>query len=458
MSAFSSGADASEPAPRPLSLVPPNQPRKRRSRTRSLLIALLVLPVLLGYLWSTKAGTHKSDAAGLVTVRTATASFGAVRSTIRVSGTLAAQRSVTLTAPRILGSRSGFNRGGDTSGGPGGMDFNLTLLTLAKPGTHVRAGDVVAQFDTQNQLQRLDDYKDSVVQMENTLKSMQASLAALKEASGQQVRAANADWKKAVLDLQTAPIRSEIDNEKYKLTAEEAEATYKALDAQTALVETSQLAQIRASELNLSQARLELQRAEANITRMTIKAPIDGVAVMASIVRNGEFGQIREGDQVNAGQPFLSIVDPSSMTLDAGINQVDAERLRLGMQATVHVDAYPDIELPGVVIGVGAMSRVSTFRASYVGELPVRIRIARTDPRLIPDLTGSAEIVLKVEAEGVTIPREALFTENGGTYVFSKQAEGWTKVPVQVETESYTAVAVKGGIEKGAVVALARPE
>src|ERR1039457_5362776 len=36
------------------------------------------------------------------------------------------------------------------------------------------------------------------------------------------------------------------------------------------------------------------------------------VVVVQSIVRNGEFGQIREGDQVAAGQPFVQIVDPTS--------------------------------------------------------------------------------------------------------------------------------------------------
>jgi RND family efflux transporter MFP subunit len=384
-----------------------------------------------------------------------------------VTGTIVARSSVSLTAPRILGSRSGFNRGGDTSFGtpagagisaPGAADFNLTLLRLAKAGTHVRVGDIVAQFDPQNQVQRLDDYKDSVVQMENNLRSILASATVLREAHEQQVRSARADWNKAILDLQTAPTRSEIDAEDYKLAVEETEATYKALRLQTPLVEESQQAQIRAAELNLDQARIELQRAEANVRKMTIKAPIDGVVVMASIVRNGEVGQIREGDQVNAGQPFMSIVDPRSMVLDANVNQVDAERLRLGMKAAVHLDAYPGVELPGTVTGMGAMSKESSFRANYVGELPVRITINGTDQHLIPDLTGSAEIVLKVDTGTVAIPRAAIFEQNGVRFVYCKQADGWTRRQVQVGTESFTVAAIRGGLETGATVALAAPE
>ena len=120
---------------------------------------------------------------------------------------------------------------------------------------------------------------------------------------------------------------------------------------------------------------------------MTFRSPISGFVVMASIVRNGEFGQIREGDQVNAGQPFVSIVDPASMVLNGALNQVDAGTLRLGMEAVVHVDAYPELKLRGIVTALGAMAVSRTFRANYVGETPIRIRIDGADatPASRPD-------------------------------------------------------------------------
>jgi multidrug efflux pump subunit AcrA (membrane-fusion protein) len=429
------------------------------------------LTAVLGYFWSTKSGSGAGKGTGSgINVPIVTALLGNVQVIVRVSGTFAAQNSAALLAPRILGSRSGFNRGGDSNfsappggggggagGGPGGADFNLVLLSLAKPGSHVKAGDVVAQFDAQNQLLRLDDYKDSVVQLENNLKNMTANLASLKEAHDQSVRSAKADWNKAVLDLQTAPIRADIDTEKYKLAVEEAAATYKSLVAESSLVDESQRAQVRSSELNRDQSRIELQRAEANVEKMTIKAPMDGIVVMASIVRNGEFGQIREGDQVNAGQPFMYIVDPGSMVLDATVNQVDAESLRLGMKAMIHLDAYPEVELPGSLTGIGAMSKTSTFRASYVGELPIRIRIERMDPHVIPDLTGSGEIILNAETNTVTLPRAAVFEENGGAFAYVKKPDGWIKEPVQIGAESFTTVAIHAGVQKGDLVALQRP-
>ena len=437
-----------------------------------ILIAVLVIGGGAAYYFKTQNDAKASNKGSVISVATGIVGLGDVQATVRVNGTVNAQNFAALMAPRILGSRSGLNRGGDGGGGGGGGmpggggggggggpmgDFSLVLMKLASPGVRVKTGDVVAEFDPQNQLQRLDDYKDTAIQQENMVKKMMANLAAVKEAHNQQVRTAKADWDKAVLDLKTAEVRSAIDAEKFKLTVEEAEANYKQLLAEAALVEESQRAQIRSSELNRDQSKIEMQRAENNVKKMTVKAPMDGIVVMQSIVRNGEFGQIREGDQVAAGQPFVQIVDPSSMVLNATVNQVDAEKLRLGMKATIHMDAYPDIELPGSLVGIGAMAKASTFRARYVGEIPVRIKLEKTDPRVIPDLTGSAEIVLTSERNTMLAPLSAVFAEESGSYVFVQGPEGWLKKKVELGLPNFTTVAIKSGVQKGDIIALQRP-
>jgi HlyD family secretion protein len=463
------GPQVHPPQPGPTAVPPKLAPEKpKRTGLWVTVVLLVVVAAGAAYYFKTQSDAKVASGNTITSVSTVALALGDVTSTIRVTGTVSAQNFQALLAPRIMGSRSGFNRGGDGPGGGAGGnqggggggpmgDFSLVLMELAKPGSRVKTGDVVAKFDPQNQLQRLDDYKDSAIQQENMVKKMLANLAAVKEAHDQSVRSAKSDWDKAVLDLKTADVRSAIDAEKFKLAVEEAEAKYKQLVAESALVEESQRAQIRASELNRDQSKLEMARAEANVQKMTMKSPMDGIVVMQSIVRNGEFGQIREGDQVQAGQPFVQIVDPSSMVLNATVNQVDAERLRLGMKATVRMDAYPDIELPATLMGIGAMAKASTFRARYVGEIPVRIKIDKTDPRVIPDLTGSAEIVLGSEKNTLLAPRSAVFTEEAGMFMFVQGPEGWTKRKVELGLPNFTQVAIKSGVQKGDVVALQRP-
>jgi hypothetical protein len=154
-------------------------------------------------------------------------------------------------------------------------------------------------------------------------------------------------------------------------------------------------------------------RGDSGSRVLALTAPIDGIVVIANLVVNGELRPIREGDIVAAGQTFLTIVDPGSMMLNANVNQVDAERLSLGMRATIQLDAYPGWKNSGTIIGFGAMARISRFRRTFVGEIPVRLRISGRDPRLLPDLTGSAEIRLNAAPLMVRSPLQPSETAAG---------------------------------------------
>jgi HlyD family secretion protein len=464
-----------EPQPKPGPIaVPPQQPGRRRRALWG--ISLLVLAGLGAAYW---LNAGKTGGGGpVVSISTAVVTDGAVNATIRVNGTIAARDRWNILAPRIQGSRSDVNRGGmggGNAGGGGGRgsgggasqigfggggpsgDFSLILMKLAAPGSRVKKGDVVAQFDPQMQNQRLDDYKDSLIQLEAQIKAQMASLQSARESHSQQVRSGKANWDTALQEIKKKEVSAAIDQEKQELSVTEAEEQYKQLEYEDALVDEQQRVQIHQRELNREQARLELQRTVANVDKMTIKSQMDGIVVMASTVRNGEMGLVREGDEVRAGQPFMYIVNPSSMVLEASVNQVDAEKLRLGMKAKIRLDAYSDIEVPATLEGIGAMSTTSTFRAGYVGQIPIRLRLDKMDPRIIPDLTASAEISLSTEENTVVAPRGAVFEENGSHFVFVQGPQGWIRKPVETGLGSYTQVAIRSGLRKGEVVALQRP-
>jgi multidrug efflux pump subunit AcrA (membrane-fusion protein) len=440
----------------------------------------MVLAILgvAGYYWASQ--NAKLAGGPVISVPTVAADSGTVVATIRVNGTIAAKNQATILAPRLSGSRTDVNRGGAIGasgggrgfgggggggnagvlmGGGGGPqnDFSLILMKLKDPGARVKKGDTVAEFDPQMQIQRLDDYKDTQIQTQATIKSSLASMASQRESHTQQVRQARASLDSALEDQKKGPVLADIDKQLADLAVEQAQANYKQLLFEDDLVDQEQQSKIRSTALNLSQSQLELARTEANVGKMVLKATMDGIVVLASTVRNNELGQLREGDEVRAGSPVLYIVDPNSMVLMASVNQVDTEKLRMGMKAKIRLDAYADIEVPGTLEGIGAMSKTSTFRAGYVGEIPVRVRLDKMDSRIIPDLTASAEVFLSTEENTLVLPRSAVFDENGGKYVFLQSPEGWLRKPVETGVASYTEIAVHTGLKKGDVVALQRP-
>jgi multidrug resistance efflux pump len=333
----------------------------------------------------------------------------------------------------------------------------LVLVNVANPGARIKKGDLVAEFDRQYQLLRLDDYRASVHQYESNVKKLGADLMVAREAHEQLARVAKADLEKALLDLKTIEVRSEIEAEKFKLAVEEAKVSHQETDAEMKLVDVSQRAELRAAEIDRDQTKIELRRAEANVDRMVTKAPIDGIVVMQTIWRGGDFGQVQQGDQIYPGMFFMSIVDPSSMVLNATVNQVDSEELRVGMKASVRLDAYPDLVLRGKVIGIGAMTKTGGWRANYVREIPIRLKLEETDPRVLPDLSASAEILLEDAQQAVIAPMAGIFRDNGKPSVFVQTPAGWVHREVGLGVVNHVAAVVRSGLQKGDVIALQRP-
>jgi HlyD family secretion protein len=224
-------------------------------------------------------------------------------------------------------------------------------------------------------------------------------------------------------------------------------------------VDIGQQSQIKNAQLEFEQAQVELKRAEANADRMLIKAPIDGLVVMQKIRRSGELVQIQAGDQLQPGMMFMQIVDLSSMIINANVNQVDVENLRIGQKAKVRFDAYPDLEVPATVHAIGAMTRTGGMRAAYMKEIPVILRIDQMDKRIIPDLSVSIDVVIDKEEQATVAPLSAVFRESpdAAPVVYVKKGDGWERREVELGVTGNVYAAIRSGLKPGEVVAEETP-
>lgn len=358
---------------------------------------------------------------------------------------------------RELGSGLG-NPGGGGGGGGGGGDFTLVLQQLIKPGSLVKEGDTIAEFDRQYMLLRLEDYKSTMETAKAQLAQQRANLDLARYVHNQNVEKAQAALEKAKLDMKTLPVLSAIDQERVKLALEEAEAQYKQQVAEGKFIDEQEKAQLRYAELEFKALDIEYRRAQSNADRMLAKAGIAGMTVMQNIFRGGEMAQIQQGDQIYPGQFYMQVVDPNSMIINATVNQVDGEQLRLGMKARVRFDAYPGLEVPAHIVNIAAVPKSGGMRANYVREIPVRLRLDQMDPRIIPDLSASVDVILDSAEQPAVAPLAAVFTDSdsGQPYVYLREGNAWRRRDVELGLSNFLVTAVKG-LPSGAVVALDPP-
>lgn len=387
-----------------------------------------------------------SNAVANAPTRKARATAGDLERTLRLTGVTMAAKIANLRAPPLSGHRSG---------GGGHSDFSLTLQNIVPQGQRVKIGDVVAAFDPLNMATRLDDYRASRIQHENSVQVLFAGLTVKREAHLQKIRAAKGRLDKAALDMKSAPVRSAIKIENLRLAHEEAQSQYQALVEQTKFVEASEMSSIRYTELSLKDSKMEERRAEANLAGMTVRAPINGFALAVEAFRGSENTQIRAGDPIGPGQLFMRIDDPSSIVVEASANQADVQDLRMGARAQVMFDAYPGLQLPAKLYSIDPLTTGSRYRPFFVKRVRVRLRLERTDPRVISDLTVNADVVLESEKSDAIIPLEAVSEDpqTGHAYTYAEESGGWKRKDLELGLRNNTSVSVLSGLEEGAVVA-----
>jgi multidrug efflux pump subunit AcrA (membrane-fusion protein) len=376
-------------------------------------------------------------------VRIATVRTGTIESTLRVNGILSTKDAVTLLAPRLPGRRDGDSRA-----------FMMTLQQMVKPGARVLKGEVVGAFDPQYVQVRIGDRRADIVQRERTLRRLRADLDVKLENHRQQLKVAKGALEKSALDLKSIPVRSGIQAEILRLRHEEASAHYERLLREVPLVEASEKAALRIEELRVEDLMLELRRDEANLQRMQILAPIGGIVVPQQVRRGSDMGEVEVGDELRSGQPFVKVVDTRALMVEAWVNQVDVERVRLGAKAKIEFDALPGIALPGKVTAVGAVPAGSRYRPDYLKQLPVRVELDGADERVFPNASASADIVLASEEASAIVPRACVFDSGSGSpRAFVRAGNGWEERELVLGLGNHIEVAVLEGLSEGDTVA-----
>jgi hypothetical protein len=182
---------------------------------------------------------------------------------------------------------------------------------------------------------------------------------------------------------------------------------------------------------------------------------MNGLLVLNTIWRGGDFAQVQAGDQLSPGQPFAKVVDIASMQIDSSVNQSESQTVRLGQAARVHLDAFPQLEFTGKVISIGALGSSSGASTYWVRSVPLKVAIEGSSPQLIPDLSASADLELAQPKSGVLVPLEAV--SPNGLAVEVRQGAGWKEVPVTISSRTNTTAVVTSGLHPGDEIALAHP-
>jgi HlyD family secretion protein len=235
----------------------------------------------------------------------------------------------------------------------------------------------------------------------------------------------------------------------------QADAAYKGAQAQLAKVQGSSTADAEtAARAGLAQAQDALTLAKANLDAATFVAPFDGVVFFNPTGTPGADGQIPKASAGSAVAPQsapFSVVDLTGVTFTAEVDEADIDRLKAGMTGEVRLDAFPGDAFSSRVIEVRSAAQQTATGGTV---FPVDMSIDNKDKNLLIGMKGDADISVSSIGSALIIPVEALFDQNGKSYVYVVEGGRLAKTDITTGAITDTTVQILSGLEAGQVVAL----
>jgi RND family efflux transporter MFP subunit len=198
-----------------------------------------------------------------------------------------------------------------------------------------------------------------------------------------------------------------------------------------------------------SVAQTQVAVAEANMKDTLVRAPFTGIVT----VKVAQVGEVVAPSAAGGGDTrtgIVTIVDMDSLEVLVDVSENYIDRVQVGGQATIHLDSYPDWDIPGSVIAI-----IPTADQSK-GTVQVRVAIKVKDTRILPQMAARVSFLTAPEkgasqaATRVSVPPNAVQVQGRTGSVFVLGENGTVeKRDVALGLKTDQAVVILSGIAPG---------
>jgi HlyD family secretion protein len=195
------------------------------------------------------------------------------------------------------------------------------------------------------------------------------------------------------------------------------------------------------AKATLDDAQAGYAAAQVVVNEANVKAPFAGTVYSVPVSKS---------EYVQAGDKLLQMADLSRMQVRAYFDEPQIAKIREGMPIAISWDAMPDREWHGHVERVPAT--IYTLGTRNVGQ--ALISIDDTDGKLLPSTNVTVSVTTSDTPDALNVPRDALHTEQGRSYVYRVINGKLRRTPVVVGALNLTQVQIVSGLHEGETVAL----
>ncbi len=324
--------------------------------------------------------------------------------------------------------------------------WQTTIRWLEAEGAAVKAGQKLVEFDTAAFAQDFSEKRSALDQARSDLDQAEADRAGQKAEKSWQVTQKSIAVEKAKIAAAVPPefLRGKEYQDNQLALARAASELDKARE-DLAAHETSSAETVLQKRIALEKARREFEAAGLAMDGMVLKAPRDGILVVAEHPWQGR--KIQVGDSVWVGLPVVNLPDLGAMEVEAKLSDVDDGRIAAGLPVTCVLDAYPDRSYAGRIAAITPVAQEAAGR-SLRRAYNVRVTLDAPDAqRMRPGMSVKVEVHPKERQNVLLAPRAGL--DFAGARPRARLASG-TMVDVELGGCNLDTCVIERGVEDGA--------
>ncbi len=332
--------------------------------------------------------------------------------------------------------------------------YQLKIQDLVPEGTIVKKGGYIGKLDASEVNGKINDAQLNLENAASKYTQQQLDTTLTLKQERNAIKDLLFDIEETKLELTQsefeppALIRQlEIKGEKLERELKEKKEDYsiKKRQANAKMIEVgTEVSKIKKQIADLS----DLQKA------FTIHSDDDG---MVTYVKDWNGIKKKVGSTISPWEPAIaSLPDLTKMESKTYSNEVDIRKIKKDLKVKIGFDAFPDIELDGIVTDVANVGE--NKRGSDIKLFQVLIKLNETNNNIRPGMTTSNRILTHQEDNVLMVPLEAIFSNDSISYCFVKSGYSIGKKQVELGLSNNDVVIITKGLKENNVVYLNKPE
>lgn len=167
---------------------------------------------------------------------------------------------------------------------------------------------------------------------------------------------------------------------------------------------------------------------------VSITAPLSGIIVERNVSLGGP---------VEPNSTLFQIADLSKVIVEGDVFESDVSKVKLGQDARIRLDAYPD------EIFSGTVSFVASQLDPEKRTLDLWVSVDNKDSLLKPELFARVALVVEHSREVLTVPVEAIIDDGAEKFVFVKNGNQFIRQDVATGVSNDRYIEITDGLYPG---------